>query len=45
MQLADFKNEPLSDFKGNPEQFRKMKAAVEEVGKELGRDYPLVMGG
>jgi 1-pyrroline-5-carboxylate dehydrogenase len=45
MQLADFKNEALSDFKGKPEQFRKMKAAVEEVGKELGREYPLVIGG
>ncbi|MGA2630386.1 MAG: L-glutamate gamma-semialdehyde dehydrogenase [Terriglobia bacterium] len=45
MQLSEFKNEPLSDFKQNPEQFRKMKEAVEEVGKELGRDYPLVIGG
>jgi 1-pyrroline-5-carboxylate dehydrogenase len=45
MQLSEFKNEPLSDFKNNPEQFRKMKEAVEEVGKELGRDYPLVIGG
>jgi len=45
MQLSEFKNEPLSDFKKHPEQFRKMKEAVEEVGKELGRDYPLVIGG
>ncbi len=45
MQLSDFKNEPLCDFKGNPEQARKMKEALEEVGKELGRDYPLVIGG
>jgi len=45
MQLPEFKNEPLSDFKGNPEHFRKMKEAVEQVGKELGRDYPLVIGG
>ena len=45
MQLPDFKNEPLSDFKGNPEHFRRMKEAVEEVGKELGREYPLVIGG
>jgi 1-pyrroline-5-carboxylate dehydrogenase len=45
MQLPDFKNEPLSDFKGNPEHFRKMKEAVEEVGKELGREYPLIIGG
>jgi len=45
MQLPDFRNEPLSDFKGNPEHFRRMKEAVEEVGKELGREYPLVIGG
>ncbi len=45
MQLPEFKNEPLSDFKGNPEHIRKMKEALEEVGKELGRDYPLVIGG
>ena len=45
MQLSDFKNEPLSDFKSNPEAHRKMKEAIEEVGKELGRDYPLVIDG
>jgi 1-pyrroline-5-carboxylate dehydrogenase len=45
MQLPEFKNEPLSDFKGNPEHFRRMKEAVDEVGKELGREYDLVIGG
>jgi 1-pyrroline-5-carboxylate dehydrogenase len=45
MQLPEFKNEPLSDFKGNPEHFRQMKQAVEQVGKELGREYDLVIGG
>ncbi|MFB3921062.1 MAG: L-glutamate gamma-semialdehyde dehydrogenase [Terriglobia bacterium] len=45
MPLPEFKNEPLSDFKNNPEQFRKMKEAVEEVGKELGREYDLILGG
>jgi 1-pyrroline-5-carboxylate dehydrogenase len=45
MQLPEFKNEPLSDFKGNPEHARRMKEAVEEVAKELGRDYDLIIGG
>ncbi len=34
MHLHDFKNEALSDFRGNAEQARKMQEAVEEVGKE-----------
>ncbi len=45
MQLAEFKNEPLSDFKGNSEHFRRMEQALEEVQKELGREYDLVIGG
>jgi 1-pyrroline-5-carboxylate dehydrogenase len=45
MQLAEFKNEPLSDFKNNPEQFKQMKQEVEEVAKELGQEYDLVIGG
>ncbi len=45
MQLPEFKNEPLSDFKGNPRQFEQMKEAVEKVGKELGREYDVVIGG
>ncbi len=45
MQLPEFKNEPLSDFKGNPEHFRRMKEAMEEVRKDLGQEYDLVIGG
>ncbi len=45
MQLSEFKNEPLSDFKNNPEHLKAMTAAVAQVAKELGRDYPLVIGG
>lgn len=45
MNLSQFKNEPLLDFKGNPEHFRKMQEAVTEVRKELGREYDLVIGG
>jgi 1-pyrroline-5-carboxylate dehydrogenase len=45
MKLPDFRNEPLSDFQNNPEHRRKMKLAIEEVRKELGREYDLVIGG
>ena len=45
MNLPDFKNEPLCDFKGNPKHFQAMKEAVEEVRKELGQEYDLVIGG
>ena len=45
MKLGDFKNEPLSDFKGNSEQFRQMQQAVQNVKNELGHHYPLVIGG
>jgi len=45
MRLGDFRNEPLSDFKGNPEHLRRMKEAIEEVAKELGKEYSLVIGG
>jgi len=44
-QLPKFKNEPLSDFKGNPRQRQEMEKALEEVRKELGREYDLVIGG
>jgi 1-pyrroline-5-carboxylate dehydrogenase len=44
-QLPKFKNEPLSDFKGNAKQRQAMQAALEEVRKELGREYDLVIGG
>lgn len=45
MQLPEFKNEPLSDFKNNPEHIKRMQAAVEQVASELGRDHPIVIGG
>ncbi len=45
MGLSDFKNEPLSQFKTNPEHQRKMAEAVEKVRGELGRDYDIVIGG
>jgi 1-pyrroline-5-carboxylate dehydrogenase len=45
MLLPDFKNEPLSDFRNNPTQRRAMEQALEEVRRELGREYDLVIGG
>jgi 1-pyrroline-5-carboxylate dehydrogenase len=45
MELPEFKNEPLSDFKKTPEHIQAMTAAIQQVGKELGAEYPLVIGG
>src|SRR6185369_2548293 len=42
--IAPFKNEPMVDF-SRPENAQKMKAALEEVRAELGREYELVIGG
>jgi 1-pyrroline-5-carboxylate dehydrogenase len=39
-----FKNEPSVDF-SNPENARRMRAAIEKVRNELGREYDLVIGG
>ena len=39
-----FKNEPSVDW-SNPENQRKMRAAIEKVRNELGREYDLVIGG
>jgi 1-pyrroline-5-carboxylate dehydrogenase len=41
---TQFKNEPSTDFT-NPENARRMKAAIERVRSELGREYDLVIGG
>jgi len=45
MQLDEFRNEPLRDFKGNPEHERRMKEALAEIGEQLGREYDLVING
>jgi len=39
-----FVNEPMIDW-SNPENVRKMQAAIEKVRSELGREYDLVIGG
>ncbi len=41
---TQFKNEPSIDF-SNPENARRMRAAIEKVRNELGREYDLVIGG
>ncbi len=42
--LPDFTNEPLTNF-SIPEKRREMQAAIEQVRAELGREYPLIIGG
>jgi 1-pyrroline-5-carboxylate dehydrogenase len=42
--LGVFKNEPFIDFK-TPENARKMKAALDMVAGQLGREYDLIIGG
>jgi len=41
---TDFSNEPFTDF-SKEEQQRAMREAIEKVKSELGREYPLVIGG
>jgi 1-pyrroline-5-carboxylate dehydrogenase len=40
----EFRNEPLTDFT-NQENAQAMRAAIEKVKSQLGRDYPLIIGG
>src|SRR5205814_7921173 len=41
---TEFRNEPLTDF-SKEENAAAMRAAIEKVKSELGREYPLVIGG
>jgi 1-pyrroline-5-carboxylate dehydrogenase len=41
---GDFANEPFVDFK-TPENIRAMKAALDQVAGQLGREYDLIIGG
>src|SRR5436190_10801395 len=41
---TEFRNEPFTDF-SKEENAAAMRAALEKVGSELGREYPLVIGG
>ena len=42
--MREFKNEPLVDF-SDPSNAKQMEAALEKVKGQLGRTYPLVIGG
>src|SRR5581483_6490945 len=39
-----FKNEPLTDF-SREDNTRKIRAAIEKVRTQLGREYDLIIGG
>ena len=41
---GDFRNEPFENFK-SPETARAMRAALEKIAGQLGREYDLVIGG
>jgi 1-pyrroline-5-carboxylate dehydrogenase len=41
---TEFRNEPFTDFT-NEENAQAMRAALDKVASELGREYPLVIGG
>jgi 1-pyrroline-5-carboxylate dehydrogenase len=43
-EVGPFRNEPLTDFT-KPENQQAMRAAIAKVRAELGREYPLVIGG
>jgi 1-pyrroline-5-carboxylate dehydrogenase len=42
--LDEFKNEPFTDF-SKPENAEAMRAAIEQVRSELGKDYPVIING
>ncbi len=44
MKQEEFRNEPFTDF-SNEENAREMREALARVESELGREYPLVIGG
>ncbi|HEY9793776.1 MAG TPA: L-glutamate gamma-semialdehyde dehydrogenase [Candidatus Obscuribacterales bacterium] len=44
MQVAEFKNEPFTDFSIAANE-KAMKEAIQKVKGQLGREYPLIIGG
>jgi 1-pyrroline-5-carboxylate dehydrogenase len=45
MQLPEFRNEPVSDFLKNAAHREGMEQALDRVRRELGRQYPIAIGG
>src|SRR2546423_12770571 len=43
-KLSEFRNEPLTDF-SKPQNGSGMETALQKVKGEIGREYPLVIGG
>jgi 1-pyrroline-5-carboxylate dehydrogenase len=44
MEVGEFRNTPLTDF-SDPVNVKRMEAALETVRGQLGRTYPLIVGG
>jgi 1-pyrroline-5-carboxylate dehydrogenase len=44
LKLSEFKNEPLTDFSSERDR-KAMEAAIATIRQEVGRQYPLVIGG
>src|SRR5256885_10871071 len=42
--VTEFRNEPLTDF-SKEENAQAMRAAIQKVREQLGREHPLVIGG
>jgi 1-pyrroline-5-carboxylate dehydrogenase len=42
--VGPFRNEPITDF-SKPENLQAMRVAIEKVRAQLGREYPLIIGG
>jgi 1-pyrroline-5-carboxylate dehydrogenase len=42
--VGPFRNEPATDF-AKPENLQAMRTAIEKVRAQLGREYPLIIGG
>ncbi|MBM4166300.1 MAG: aldehyde dehydrogenase family protein, partial [Ignavibacteria bacterium] len=44
MPITPFKNEPITDF-SNPSNRKKQEAAIAKVQSQLGKEFPIIIGG